>query len=112
MNASGLLRSDHHVFVSTACCPEFSTQPGDSGELALMNPLTEDYAGHEDFTHSGSPVSDEAEPQLPMGEILRLYEVGKTFTPVPGQELPTRRSEAGRPGYRVTIPGSLEHAPG
>ena len=66
---------------------EFGTQPGDSGELALINPLTEDYAVMRTSLIAG--ILSVAKRNLNFrSEDLRLYEVGKTFTPMPGEELP------------------------
>ena len=87
MNASGFFEVITMSFVSSDAAREFSTQPGDSGELALINPLTEDYAVMRTSLIAG--ILAVAKRNLNFrSENLRLYEVGKTFTPVPGEELP------------------------
>ena len=77
------------AFVSGDAAREFSTQPGDSGELALINPLTEDYAVMRTSLIAGILAAAKRNMNF-RSENLRLYEVGKTFTPVPERNSPER----------------------
>ena len=74
-------------FVSREAAREFSTQPGDSSELALINPLTEDHTVMRTSLLPGILAVAKRNMNF-RSENLKLYEVGKTFAPLPGQDLP------------------------
>jgi phenylalanyl-tRNA synthetase beta chain len=87
MNASGFSEVITMSFVSKDAAREFSTQDGDSGELALINPLSEDQSVMRTSLLPGILAVAKRNINFRC-EDLKLYEVGKTFVPVPGEELP------------------------
>ncbi len=87
LNASGFSEVITMSFVSVDAAREFSTKSGDPGELILINPLTEDYVAMRTSLIPGILAVTKRNINF-RSENLRLYEVGKTFSPVPGDELP------------------------
>ena len=87
MNASGFSEVITMSFVSVEAAREFSTRSEDRDELILINPLTEDYAAMRTSLIPGILAVAKRNINF-RSENLKLYEVGKTFSPVPGEELP------------------------
>lgn len=87
MNASGFTEVITMSFVSRAATREFIWEDTDSGELALMNPLSEDYAVMRTSLIPGL-LSVVKRNLAFRSDDLKLYEIGKIFTPIPGEELP------------------------
>lgn len=85
MNASGFSEVITMSFVSKGEAAEFVTQ--DEGQLALINPLTEDYVAMRTSLIPGllSVMTRNVNFRC---ENLRIYELGKTFTPLAESELP------------------------
>jgi phenylalanyl-tRNA synthetase beta chain len=87
MNASGFTEVVTMSFTSKGAGADFTAEQNGEAELALLNPLTEDYAVMRTSLISGllsvmkRNINFRCEDQM-------LYEVGKTFTPIPGAELP------------------------
>jgi phenylalanyl-tRNA synthetase beta chain len=87
MNASGFTEIISMSFVSDAAAHDFLPESETPAALALMNPLTEDYAVMRTSLLPGLIAAMKRNVSFRC-DNLRLYELGKTFTPVPGQELP------------------------
>ncbi len=87
MDASGFTEVITMSFISRDAASEFVSEPASSAELPLLNPLTEDYAVMRTSLIPGllSVVKRNINYR---SENLKLYELGKTFTVLPGQELP------------------------
>jgi phenylalanyl-tRNA synthetase beta chain len=87
MNASGYTEVVTMSFISPAAAREFVGYPTDSRELALINPLSEDLSVMRTSLIPG--LLSVAKRNVSFrSENLKLYEVGKTFMPLPGEELP------------------------
>ena len=87
MNASGFTEVITMSFVSREEAAEFIGKDPNGAQLNLLNPLTED----------GTVMRPSLLPGLMKvmkrnvshrQENLKLYEIGRTFVPVPGEELP------------------------
>lgn len=87
MNGSGFTEAVTMSFVSKEAAREFRTAGNNSGELALLNPLTEDAAVMRTSLIPGL-LSVMKKNVSFRSEHLKLYEIGKTFVPIPGEELP------------------------
>jgi len=87
MNASGYTEVITMSFVSKGAAREFVAREGQSATLDLMNPLSEEYAVMRTSLIPGLIQTMKRNVSF-RWENLRLYELGKVFTPVPGQELP------------------------
>ncbi len=87
MNASGFTEVITMSFVSGAAAREFLMPGSDAEALPLKNPLTEDYAVMRTSLIPGL-ISVMKRNQSFRCENLKLYEIGKTFLPAAGQELP------------------------
>jgi phenylalanyl-tRNA synthetase beta chain len=85
MNASGFTEVITMSFVSTEAAAEFAAEG--AAQLALINPLTEDYVTMRTSLIPGlfSVMTRNINFRW---ENLRLYELGKTFTAISGDELP------------------------
>ncbi len=87
MTASGFSEVITMSFVSAEWAAEFLTAE-DSAGLALLNPLTEDNAVMRTSLMPGL-ISCMTRNVSFRSTNLRLFEIGKIFTPVQGEELPT-----------------------
>jgi len=87
MNLSGFNEIITMSFVSKQAAVEFATGSLESGELGLLNPLTEDLAFMRTSLIPGLVAAVKRNMNFRC-ENLKLYELGKTFTPVAGDELP------------------------
>lgn len=87
MNASGYTEVITMSFVSKDAAREFITRESSAATLDLINPLSEDYTAMRTSLIPGllQVVKRNVNFRL---ENLKLYELGKVFTPMPGQELP------------------------
>jgi phenylalanyl-tRNA synthetase beta chain len=85
MNASGYSEIITMSFITREAAKEFDLSG--SEELALMNPLTEEYAVMRKSLVPGL-ISVMKRNVNFRNEDLKLYEIGRTFVPVPGAELP------------------------
>ncbi|HMK35139.1 MAG TPA: phenylalanine--tRNA ligase subunit beta, partial [Desulfomonilaceae bacterium] len=84
MNVSGYTEIVTMSFISEQTLTEFGE---DAGKLSLINPLTEDYVAMRNSLIPGL-ISTMKKNMNFRNQDLKLYEMGKTFTPVEGQELP------------------------
>ncbi|MDQ7781536.1 MAG: phenylalanine--tRNA ligase subunit beta [Desulfomonilaceae bacterium] len=87
MNASGFTEIVTMSFGSVESAEEFLPDGKGTGELALLNPLSEDYAVMRTSLMPGL-LSTLKRNLNHRSEDLKLYEIGKTFHPVPDRELP------------------------
>jgi len=87
MNASGFTEIITMSFVSGESAREFVKTPNTGGELALLNPLTEDYAVMRTSLIPGLLATLKRNMNFRC-EDLKLYELGKTFTALAGEDLP------------------------
>ena len=87
MNASGFTEIITMSFVSREAGQAFSLGTENERNLELLNPLTEDYAVMRTSLLPGLIGATKRNINYKC-ESLKLYEVGKTFKVVPGQELP------------------------
>ncbi len=87
MNASSFTEVITMSFVSADDAKEFVVGATNGNSLSLLNPLTEDAAVMRTSLLPGllKALKRNASHRL---YNLKLYEIGKTFTPVPGEELP------------------------
>jgi phenylalanyl-tRNA synthetase beta chain len=85
MNASGFTEIITMSFISEQSFREFESNAG--AQLSLINPLSEDYVVMRNSLIPGL-LSVLKKNMSFKNQDLRLYEIGKTFTPVPDQELP------------------------
>jgi phenylalanyl-tRNA synthetase beta chain len=87
MNSSGFTEILTMSFVSADAAREFIPDLTESAGLPLVNPLTEDYAVMRTSLIPGLLAALKRNANF-RSQDLKLYELGKTFTPVSGQELP------------------------
>ncbi len=87
MNASGYTEIITMSFVSKDAAREFVTREPSAATLDLINPLSEDYTVMRTSIIPGLLQAMKRNVSFRM-EDLKLYELGKVFTPIPGQELP------------------------
>lgn len=87
MNASGFTEIITMSFISRAAAKEFVAEETDRNELALLNPLSEEFTVMRTSLIPGL-LSVARRNMSFRSENLKLYEVGKTFVPIPGEELP------------------------
>ena len=87
MNSSGFTEIISMSFISRRSAGDFVTEPLESGPLELLNPLTEDCSVMRTSLIPGLVAAIRRNLNF-RSENLKLYELGKTFTPVSGQELP------------------------
>ena len=87
MTASGFTEVVTMSFISGEAAREFLVEGEAAGQLALLNPLTEDIAVMRTSLIPGLLSVMKRNVSF-RWENLKLYEVGRTFRPVPGQELP------------------------
>jgi len=87
MNASGFTEIISMSFISRRSALDFVTEPAESGPMELLNPLTEDCSVMRTSLLPGLVAAVKRNLNF-RSENLKLYELGKTFTRVPGQELP------------------------
>jgi phenylalanyl-tRNA synthetase beta chain len=88
MNASGFTEIITMSFGTQDAAGEFLTHGSDTGQLALLNPLTEDHAVMRTSLIPGLLSTLKRNMNF-RSEDLKLYEIGKTFLPKPNEELPT-----------------------
>jgi phenylalanyl-tRNA synthetase beta chain len=86
MSASGFSEIITLSFISQGSARDFAVGDGPS-ELALLNPLNEEYAVMRTSLIPGLLAAMKRNMSF-RSEDLRLYEVGKTFTAISGSELP------------------------
>jgi phenylalanyl-tRNA synthetase beta chain len=86
MNASGFTEIITMSFVSNAAAEQFC-QDSEGEDLALLNPLSEDHVVMRRSLLPGLIGALKRNLNF-KNENLRLYEIGKTFVPVPGSETP------------------------
>jgi phenylalanyl-tRNA synthetase beta chain len=87
MNSAGFTEIITMSFVSADAAREFIPESGDAAGLPLMNPLIEDYAVMRTSLVPGLLAAMKRNASFRCAD-LKLYEMGKTFTPLAGQELP------------------------
>ncbi|MFH1113360.1 MAG: phenylalanine--tRNA ligase subunit beta [Pseudomonadota bacterium] len=87
MNAGGFTEIVTMSFGSDQSADEFLPEEQGAGRLALLNPLSEDNAVMRTSLIPGLLWALKRNLNF-RSEDLRLYEIGKTFHPVPGEELP------------------------
>ncbi|MBI4965198.1 MAG: phenylalanine--tRNA ligase subunit beta [Desulfomonile tiedjei] len=87
MNASGYTEVVTMSFVSKEAAKEFATRDPAGATLDLINPLSEDYAVMRTSLIPGLLASMKRNVNF-RWEDLKLYELGKVFALIPGQELP------------------------
>ena len=87
MNAAGFTEIITMSFVSREAGKAFAIGVEHDLPLELLNPLTEDYTVMRTSLIPGLISTAKRNINFKC-ENLTLYEMGKTFTPVPGQELP------------------------
>ncbi len=87
MNSGGFTEIVTMSFVSADAAREFVPETGGATGLPLMNPLTEDYAVMRTSLVPGLLAAMKRNVSFRCAD-LKLYEMGKTFTPLDGQELP------------------------
>lgn len=90
MTASGFMEIVTMSFISTASADSFRVDPETEADLALINPLTEDFAVMRRSLLPG--VMGALKRNLNFkNESVRLYEIGRTFVPVFGSETPVEK---------------------
>lgn len=87
MNASGFTEIVTMSFVTEDAAREFVSHRPEAGQLALLNPLTEDHAVMRTSLIPGLLSTLKRNLNF-RSEDLKLYEIGKTFFPNPNEELP------------------------
>jgi len=87
MNACGFTEIITMSFVSKEACKAFTEDGGQGGGLELMNPLNEELAVMRTSLIPGLMTAAKRNINF-KSEDLRLYEIGKTFTAIAGQDLP------------------------
>lgn len=87
MNSSGFSEIITMSFVSAGAAREFIPNLSEPAVLPLMNPLIEDYAVMRTSLLPGLLAAMKRNASF-RSQDLKLYEIGRTFTPVSGQELP------------------------
>lgn len=87
MNSSGFTEIVTMSFVSPDAAREFVPDASETSGLPLMNPLTEDFAVMRTSLIPGLMAAMKRNASF-RSQDLKLYEIGKTFTPMAGQELP------------------------
>ncbi len=87
MNSAGFTEIITMSFVTANAAREFVPESGGATGLPLMNPLTEDYAVMRTSLVPGLLATMKRNASFRCAD-LKLYEIGKTFAPVVGQELP------------------------
>lgn len=87
MNACGFHEVITMSFVSPEAAQEFVVDEGCEGPLTLLNPLTEDARVMRTSLASGLIGTLKRNLSF-RNEDLRLYEIGRTFTPIAGAVLP------------------------
>ncbi|MBI5569490.1 MAG: phenylalanine--tRNA ligase subunit beta [Desulfomonile tiedjei] len=87
MNAAGFTEVINMSFVSAAQAREFPWRNAEAGSLPLMNPLTEDYAVMRTSLLPGLLSTLKRNMSFRLDD-LKIYEVGRTFSPVAGADLP------------------------
>jgi phenylalanyl-tRNA synthetase beta chain len=85
MNASGFTEIITMSFISEQAFQEFAFE--NSEKLALINPLTEDYVVMRNSLIPGLLSTMKRNINF-RNKDLRLYEIGRTFSPIAGEELP------------------------
>ncbi len=87
MTAAGFTEVITMAFVGKTEAREFVVDEVDAGELALLNPLSEDFSVMRRSLVNGLLAVMKRNANFRY-EDLKLFEIGRTFTPVAGQELP------------------------
>jgi phenylalanyl-tRNA synthetase beta chain len=87
MNAAGYTEIVSMSFVSRQVCSKFKFPFAEEGILELLNPLSEDLVVMRSSLIPGLLAAMQRNLNF-RWEDLKLYEIGKTFVPIPGEELP------------------------
>lgn len=87
MNAAGYNEIVSMSFVSRQVCTKFKFPFAEEGILELLNPLSEDLVVMRTSLIPGLLAAMKRNLNFRI-EDLKLYEIGKIFIPIPGEELP------------------------
>jgi phenylalanyl-tRNA synthetase beta chain len=90
-------------FVSRQSAQDFLTCDTSAGELALLNPISEDYTVMRRSLIPGLISAMKRNLSFRI-QSLRIYEIGKTFTPVLGEELPREDLKLGGLAFAARCP--------
>jgi len=103
MNASGFTEVITMSFVSGQSGRDFLTCDTSAGDLALLNPISEDYMVMRRSLIPGLISAMKRNLSFRV-QSLKIYEIGKTFTPVQGEELPREDLKLGGLAFAARCP--------